>query len=179
MRKENSKNKILTQALRIRLVEEKLLELFNEGKLNGTVHTCIGQELTGVCLAESLNEDDYILSNHRGHGHLLSRETDLTGLFAELMGKEAGICGGRGGSQHLYRPNFLSNGIQGGMTPIACGLALAGKIKKTGKVVSVFFGDGTLGEGLIYEAFNIASKWGLPVIFILENNGIAQSTSME
>lgn len=172
-------NKILNQALRIRLVEEKLLKLFNEGKLNGTVHTCIGQELTAVCLAQALNADDYILSNHRGHGHLLSRESDLTVFFGELMGKKNGVCGGMGGSQHLCRHNFLSNGIQGGMTPIAAGLSLANKINNTGKIVCCFIGDGTLGEGLIYEAFNIASTWGLPVIYVLENNGIAQSTSMK
>lgn len=179
MGKENLKDKIVAKALRIRLVEEKLLKLFNEGKLNGTVHTCIGQELTAACLAESLNQDDYILSNHRGHGHLLSREDDLTGFFGELMGKKEGFCGGMGGSQHLCRHNFLSNGIQGGMTPIAAGLSLANKINNTGKVVCCFIGDGTLGEGLIYEAFNIASAWGLPVVYVLENNGIAQSTSMK
>lgn len=179
MNKRKLKTAIFERALLIRLVEQKLLELFSEGKLNGTVHTCIGQELIGVCLAESLSDDDFILSNHRGHGHLLSRENDLSAFFAELMGKKGGFCGGRGGSQHLYRHNFLSNGIQGGMTPIAVGLAMANKIRRTGKVISCFIGDGTLGEGLIYEAFNIASIWSLPVVFILENNRIAQSTSIE
>lgn len=170
---------IFEKGLRIRLVEEKLLELFQEGKLNGTVHTCIGQELIGVCLAENLKHEDYVISNHRGHGHLLSREDDLTAFFAELMGRKNGICQGMGGSQHLCTSNFLSNGIQGGMTPLAAGLAMAQKIRGAGQVVCCFIGDGTLGEGIIYEAFNIAAKWELPVIYVLENNRIAQSTSIK
>ena len=170
---------ILEKALFIRLVEEKLLDLFKSGKINGTVHTCIGQELTAVCLAEYLADDDYVLSNHRGHGHLLSRDNDLVGFFSELMGRENGICGGMGGSQHLYKPNHLSNGIQGGLTPIAAGIALANKIKNVNRITICYIGDGTLGEGLIYEAFNIASLWHLPIIYVLENNKIAQSTSID
>ncbi len=172
-------NMILEKALLIRKVEEKLLDLFKQGKINGTVHTCIGQELTPVCVAEYLNDDDYVFSNHRGHGHLLSRTDDLEGFFAELMGKKNGMCGGMGGSQHLYKhkPNHLSNGIQGGMTPIATGVALANKIKNNKRVVVCFIGDGTLGQGVIYETFNIASKWNLPIIYVLENNKVAQSTS--
>jgi 2-oxoisovalerate dehydrogenase E1 component len=168
---------LIKNALFIRLVEEKLLELFKSGKINGTVHTCVGQELIPVCLAEYLNDDDYILSNHRGHGHLLSRNTNVEFFFAELMGRKSGICGGIGGSQHLYRKNHLSNGIQGGMTPIAAGIALANKIKNNGKVVVCYIGDGTLGQGIIYESFNIAALWNLPVIYIVENNKFAQSTS--
>ncbi len=174
-----NKTDLIHKALLIRKVEEKLLELFKEGELNGTVHTCIGQELTGVCLAENLSADDYILSNHRGHGHLLSREGDLVGFFAELMGRKDGLCGGKGGSQHIYRENFLSNGLQGGMVPIAAGIAFANKILSNGKIACCFIGDGTLGEGVIYESFNIASKWELPVVYILENNKIAQSTPIE
>lgn len=171
--------KILEKALKIRLVEEQLLTLFQEGKINGTVHTCIGQELTGVCIAECLEPSDIVLSNHRGHGHFLARNENLEGFFAELMGREDGICGGIGGSQHFFTPNHISNGIQGGMTPIGAGIALANKIQRTNKVVTCFIGDGTLGEGLIYEAFNIASLWNLPIIYVLENNKIAQSTPMQ
>ena len=116
---------IFERALLIRLVEEKLLDLFKYGKINGTVHTCIGQELIPVCFAEYLTDTDYVLSNHRGHGHLLSRDNNLVGFFSELMGRKGGICGGMGGSQHLYKHNHLSNGIQGGMAPIANGIALA------------------------------------------------------
>ena len=176
---ETQHKKILKKALKIRLVEEKLLSLFQEGKINGTVHTCIGQELTGVCLAEVLNSDDIVLSNHRGHGHFLARNENLEGFFAELMGRKNGICGGIGGSQHFYTPNHISNGIQGGMTPIGAGLAFANKINNNRKVVVCFIGDGTLGEGVIYEAFNIASLWNLPIIYVLENNKIAQSTPIE
>jgi len=172
-------NKIFEKALLIRLVEEKLLDLFKCGKINGTVHTCIGQELIPVCFAEYLTDNDYVLSNHRGHGHLLSRDNDLVGFFSELMGRKDGICGGMGGSQHLYKHNHLSNGIQGGMTPIANGIALANKIKKNDRITVCYIGDGTLGEGIIYEAFNLASLWKLPVIYVIENNGVAQSTSIE
>lgn len=176
---ENKKKEIIKKSFLIRLVEEKLLSLFQEGKINGTVHTCIGQELIGVCASEFLNDDDYVLSNHRGHGHFLSRNEDLVGFFAELMGREAGICGGIGGSQHFYKHNHLSNGIQGGMTPIGAGIALANKIQKNDKIVMCYIGDGTLGEGIIYEAFNLASLWELPIVYVLENNKIAQSTSIE
>lgn len=172
------KDRIIKKSFLIRSVEEKLLDLFNEGKINGTVHTCIGQELTGVCAAEFLNEDDYVLSNHRGHGHFLARNKDLVGFFAEIMGRAAGVCGGMGGSQHFFTKNHLSNGIQGGMTPIGVGIALANKIKQNNKIVTCFIGDGTLGQGVIYEAFNLASLWDLPIVFVLENNKIAQSTSI-
>ncbi len=176
---KDTRTKIIEKAFLIRLVEEKLLALFLDGKINGTVHTCIGQELIGVCSSEHLQDNDYVLSNHRGHGHLLSRDNDLVGFFAELMGKEKGICGGMGGSQHLYKPNHLSNGLQGGMTPIGAGIALANKIKKDDNIVVCYIGDGTLGEGTIYEAFNLAAIWDLPIVYVLENNRIAQSTSFE
>lgn len=171
------RNNIISKSFLIRAVEERLLTLFKEGKINGTVHTCIGQELIGATIAEFLNENDFVVSNHRGHGHFLSRNNDLVGFFAEIMGKENGICGGLGGSQHLYTKNHISNGIQGGMTPIAAGIAMANKLKNNNEIVVCFIGDGTLGEGIIYEAFNIASLWNLPIVYVLENNGIAQSTS--
>ncbi|MFK8059439.1 MAG: thiamine pyrophosphate-dependent enzyme, partial [Polaribacter sp.] len=113
-----TRDRIIKKSFLIRTVEERLLDLFQDGKINGTVHTCIGQELTGVCAAEFLNDNDYVLSNHRGHGHFLARNEDLVGFFAEIMGREAGICGGIGGSQHFFTKNHLSNSIQGGMTPI-------------------------------------------------------------
>ncbi len=176
---ENKKQEIIKKSFLIRSVEERLLSLFQEGKINGTVHTCIGQELIGVCASEFLQDDDYVLSNHRGHGHFLSRNEDLVGFFAELMGRKEGICGGMGGSQHFYTHNNLSNGIQGGMTPIGAGIALANKIQKKENIVMCYIGDGTLGEGIIYEAFNLASLWELPIVYVLENNKIAQSTSIE
>lgn len=173
---EAVKHNILQKGFLIRAVEKRLLKLFQEGKINGTVHTCIGQELIGATAAEFLNENDYVLSNHRGHGHYLARNTDLLPFFAEIMGRQDGMCGGIGGSQHFCTTNHLSNGIQGGMTPIGTGIALANKLQNNNNIVMCFIGDGTLGEGVIYEAFNLASLWDLAVVFVLENNGIAQST---
>lgn len=170
---------IIKKALLIRYAEEKILSLFSEGKINGTVHTCVGQELTGICVSEFLLHDDFILSNHRGHGHYIARTGDVKGLIAEIMGKVTGVCSGFGGSQHIYNSNFISNGIQGGMVPIAAGIALANKYKNLNNIVAVFIGEGTLGEGVIYETFNICSKWELPVLFVLENNGYSQSTSIK
>jgi len=166
-------------ALTIRRAEEKLLELFKEGKLFGTVHTCIGQEFASVAVVGALQEQDYIFSNHRCHGHFLAYCEDVEGLFAEVMGKATGVCGGRGGSQHLQRGNFFSNGIQGGIVPVTAGLAKAQKIRGQGGIAVVFIGDGTLGEGTVYESMNIASKWELPLLFVCENNLYAQSTSQE
>jgi 2-oxoisovalerate dehydrogenase E1 component len=164
------------KAMLIRAVEQRLLELFAEGKLFGTVHTCIGQEWTGIAVAEALRDGDRVLSNHRGHGHFLARTGDVEGLIAEIMGKQTGICGGRGGSQHICAGGFYSNGIQGGMVPVGAGMALAQQLRGTGEITVCFIGDGTLGEGIIYEAFNIASKWDLPLLIVLENNLYAQST---
>jgi 2-oxoisovalerate dehydrogenase E1 component len=164
-------------ALRIRGVETKLLEMFAAGELNGTVHTCVGQELLPIVLARHLRADDYVVSNHRGHGHYLSVTGDLEGLIAEVMGRTSGASGGYGGSQHLRNTRFYSNGIQGGMTPVAVGLAQALKEKSSRNLCVCFVGDGTLGEGVVYEAFNLAAKWEVPILFAIEDNGYAQSTS--
>lgn len=168
---------LIATALLIRKFEERLLSLFSEGKLFGTVHTCIGQEFTGVAVAQALRPGDSVFSNHRGHGHFLARIGDVEGLMAEIMGRATGICGGMGGSQHLHAEGFYSNGIQGGMTPVCAGKALAAKLDGKGAVCAIFIGDGTLGEGTLYESLNIASKWGLPMVVVLENNRYAQSTS--
>lgn len=167
---------LLAKALLIRRTEERLLQLFAEGRLFGTVHTCIGQEWIGVAVAEALEPGDYVFSNHRGHGHYLALTDDVEGLIAEVMGRSTGVCGGRGGSQHLCRGTFFSNGIQGGIAPVAAGLALAHQLKGTTGIAAVFIGDGTLGEGVVYETFNLAAKWRIPLLIVLEDNGIAQST---
>jgi 2-oxoisovalerate dehydrogenase E1 component len=173
---EEIKEDYLLEAKKIRVFETLLLDLFEQGKISGTVHTCVGQELTGVVLSQYLEEQDHIVSNHRGHGHYLSRTKNYPGLLSELMGKESGCSKGVGGSQHTYFKNFLTNGIQGGMIPIATGIAL--NFKKSNKGISIaFIGDGTLGEGIIYEAINIAANWGLPLMIVIENNQYAQSTS--
>jgi 2-oxoisovalerate dehydrogenase E1 component len=163
-------------AIQIRTFEQSLLRLFSEGKIFGTVHTCIGQEFSGVTIAEALQPGDLIYSNHRCHGHYLARSGDVNGLMAEIMGRQSGICGGRGGSQHICAHGVFSNGIQGGIVPVSTGLALAQKLQATGNVAVVFIGDGTLGEGIVYESMNIASKWELPLVIVLENNLYAQST---
>ncbi|MGA7933190.1 MAG: thiamine pyrophosphate-dependent enzyme [Kovacikia sp.] len=173
------RQRILRKALLSRKVEERLLELFSQGKLFGTVHTCIGQEFSGSVITEFLQPGDSIFSNHRCHGHFLSFTHDVQGLIAEVMGKQSGVCGGRGGSQHLCKDGFYSNGIQGGIVPVSAGLALARKFNGDGKISVVFIGDGTLGEGAIYEAFNLAAKWELPLLVVLENNGYAQSTNQQ
>jgi 2-oxoisovalerate dehydrogenase E1 component len=166
----------LYQALLIRATEERLLNLFSEGKLIGTVHTCIGQEFVGVGVARRLTDRDTLFSNHRGHGHFIAYTGNVTGLIGEVMGKSIGVCGGRGGSQHLQQDGFYSNGIQGGTAPVATGLGLGHKLKGGGGISVVFIGDGTLGQGAVYESLNIASKWDLPVLFVCENNLFAQST---
>lgn len=167
---------VFEKALKSRFVEEALLELFSLGKLHGTVHTCIGQEMSGAVITEFLRPGDTIFSNHRCHGHFISRTDDVEGLIAELMGRKTGVSGGLGGSQHLYKDGFYSNGIQGGIVPVAAGLALGHKLRNNGDISVVFIGDGTLGEGVVYETLNIASKWNLPLLIVLEDNRYAQST---
>ncbi len=164
-------------ALRIREVEEKFLELFSHGKLNGTVHTCVGQEFSAVAFAGQLKKKDFIFSNHRCHGHYIAFTGDVRGLIAELMGKASGTSGGIGSSQHLCNSNFYSNGIQGGIVPVATGYALGNKLKQNGAIGIVFIGDGTLGEGALYESMNILSKWEIPLLIVCENNFYSQSTA--
>ncbi|MEN6529034.1 MAG: thiamine pyrophosphate-dependent dehydrogenase E1 component subunit alpha [Anaerolineaceae bacterium] len=162
--------------VRIRRFEETILEEFKRGVFAGTTHTSIGQEANAVGVISTLQPEDLIVTNHRCHGHFLAYGGDMRSLFAEMMGRSTGICGGRGGSQHIHWRNLYSNGVQGGTVPIAAGMALAEKIKHTNAVVTVFIGDGTFGEGVIYEAFNMVSLWGLPLLIIVEDNGIAQTT---
>lgn len=173
------KTKVLLykQMYKIRRVEENILDLFSQGLISGTTHTCIGQETCAVGVVNAIDtRKDVIFSNHRAHGHYIAYTDDIRGLFSEIMGKREGICGGIGGSQHIQSRNFYTNGIQGGIVPVATGMALAEKIKKTGAIIWVFMGDGTLGQGVVYESLNIASLWKLPIIFIVEANKYAQST---
>ena len=162
----------------IRLAESLLLELFSEGLLSGTVHTCLGQEICQMSVVRALNEpDDHVLSNHRNHGHFLTYTGNFLGLVAEIMGREAGVCSGIGGSQHLAYRHFHSNGVQAGMTAIGVGQALARRFAGKHGVTAIMVGDGTLGEGLLYESFNLAAIWQLPVLFVLEHNRVAQTTA--
>ncbi len=163
----------------IRRFEETVLENFPKGVFFGTSHTYIGQEAVAAGILSNLTDRDIVFSNHRGHGHFLAYGGDPKDLFAELMGRVTGVCGGRGGSQHLQWRNFYSNGIQGGITPVGTGMAMAEKLRGSGAVVVVFVGDGTLGEGVLYESLNMASLWSLPVLYVVENNQIAQTTPIE
>ncbi|MCX7197566.1 MAG: thiamine pyrophosphate-dependent dehydrogenase E1 component subunit alpha [Proteobacteria bacterium] len=161
----------------IRTVEESLLDLFGQGRLRGTVHTCLGQEGCAVGVVAAIDPArDLLFSNHRGHGHYLAATGDVRGLIAEVMGRPDGVCGGVGGSQHLHRGNYYSNGIQGAGAPITVGMALAEQRRGSGAIACVFLGDGTFGEGTVYEAFNLASLLVAPVMFVVESNGWAQST---
>jgi TPP-dependent pyruvate/acetoin dehydrogenase alpha subunit len=165
--------------LLIRRFEERLLAEFSTGKVVGTTHAYIGQEADAAGIFSVTDPGDVVFSNHRCHGHFLAYGGDPYRLAAELMGKASGLVGGRGGSQHIHWRNFYSNGIQGGILPVATGMALAEKVNKTGKIALAFLGDGTLGEGALYESLNIASLWSLPILFVVENNRYAQTTPIE
>jgi TPP-dependent pyruvate/acetoin dehydrogenase alpha subunit len=168
--------RLYAQMLLIRRFEELLLQLFEQGELFGTTHCYIGQEANAVGLIPHLERGDVIFSNHRCHGHFIAWSDRPELLLAEIMGRAAGVVGGRGGSQHVCYQGFYSNGVQGGIVPGAVGMAMAEKHKKTNKIATVFIGDGTLGEGLVYECLNMASLWGAPVLFVVEDNHWAQST---
>ncbi len=168
------------QMVLIRAVEEKLYALFAEGKLFGTTHAYTGQEAVAVGVVAALDRArDIVTSNHRGHGHFLAYSDEVDGLVAEIMGKATGVCRGWGGSQHLHWRNFYSNGVLGSMVPIGVGMAHAEKTKGSGAVVVNFMGDGTLGEGVVYEAANMAGLWRLPVVFAIENNHYQQAVAAE
>jgi TPP-dependent pyruvate/acetoin dehydrogenase alpha subunit len=168
-----------TQMLRIRCFEEQVLDLFPSGIFYGTTHTYIGQEANAVGVLDHLQAVDVVVSNHRCHGHFLTYGGEMVALAAELMGKESGVCGGRGGSQHLHWRNFYANGVLGGTIPMAVGMALAARESHDGGIVFAFMGDGTLGEGVVYESLNMAALWSLPTLFVVENNRYAQSTPIE
>jgi pyruvate dehydrogenase E1 component alpha subunit len=167
---------------RIRKFEEAVEDLFGRGMMHGTMHLSIGQEAspTGMCMA--LTIQDQITSTHRGHGHCIAKGADLTRMIAELLGKEIGYCGGRGGSMHIAdveTGNLGANGVVGGGIPIAAGAALASKMMKKGTVAVSFFGDGAMNEGAFHEAANLAAIWDLPMILFCENNKYGMSSSTE
>ncbi|MCZ4313810.1 thiamine pyrophosphate-dependent enzyme [Comamonadaceae bacterium G21597-S1] len=162
----------------VRSTEELILDLFSRGLLSGTTHTCLGQEICQMAVVRALsNPDDVVLSNHRNHGHFLSYSGNALGLIAEIMGRQDGVCGGYGGSQHIAYRNFHSNGVQAGMTGIGCGMALDMQRSGSKGVVAIMVGDGTLGEGMLYESMNLAAVWKTAVLYVVENNGIAQTTN--
>ena len=159
--------------LMIRLFEEQVNDLYTRALMPGLAHLYIGEEAVAVGVCEALQPDDLITSTHRGHGHCLAKGATLDRMFAELLGKEAGYCKGKGGSMHIADPatgNLGANAIVGGSAGIATGAAFSAKRLGTGQVAVCFFGDGALGQGLLYEVMNMASLWKLPVIYVCENN---------
>lgn len=169
----------LKKLLKIRYFEQSLDKLFEDQKIFGTYHRCIGQESVAVAFTWFLdNKKDFVVSNHRNHGHYLAFTDKYKLLLDEISGKKSGVSGGKGGSQVLMEKNFYSNGILGSTIAVAVGVAMGFKLKKSKNLVVCFIGDGALGTGVAYESFNIASLYKLPILFILENNGIAQSTQI-
>jgi len=161
------------QMLKIRLFEEEVNQLYLGAKMPGLAHLYIGQEAVAVGICEALRQEDYITSTHRGHGHCIAKGASLDRMFAELLGKEAGYCRGKGGSMHIADQdtgNLGANAIVGGSAGIATGAAMSAQMRGTNQVAVCFFGDGALGQGLLYETMNMASLWKLPVIYVCENN---------
>jgi acetoin:2,6-dichlorophenolindophenol oxidoreductase subunit alpha len=159
--------------VRIRAFEEAANDLYRGAKMPGLTHLYIGQEAVAVGACEALRKDDFITSTHRGHGHCLAKGADVRRMFAELLGKEDGYCRGKGGSMHIAdfeNGNLGANAIVGGSAGIATGAAQSAKMRGTDQVVVCFFGEGALGQGLLYEVMNMAALWKLPVIYLCENN---------
>jgi acetoin:2,6-dichlorophenolindophenol oxidoreductase subunit alpha len=161
------------QMLRIRLFEEQVNDLYTSAKMPGLAHLYIGEEAVAVGVCSVLRDDDYITSTHRGHGHCLAKGASVDRMLAELLGKEPGYCRGKGGSMHIAeqeKGNLGANAIVGGSAGIATGAALSAKKRGTDQVAACFFGEGALGQGIVYECMNMASLWKLPVVYVCENN---------
>jgi acetoin:2,6-dichlorophenolindophenol oxidoreductase subunit alpha len=172
--------RLYRQMLKIRLFEEQVNQLYLGAKMPGLAHLYIGQEAVAVGVCEALRRDDYITSTHRGHGHCLAKGASVDKMFAELLGKEPGYCRGKGGSMHIADQdtgNLGANAIVGGSAGIATGAAMSAKMRGTDQVSVCFFGEGALGQGLLYETMNMASLWQLPVIYVCENNQYNEYTS--
>lgn len=165
--------KMYQKMMAIRLFEEQVNDLYTRALMPGLAHLYIGEEAIAVGVCSALRSDDYITSTHRGHGHCLAKGAAPDRMFAELLGKEAGYCRGKGGSMHIADPatgNLGANAIVGGSTGIATGAAFAAKRLGNGRVAVCFFGEGALGQGVLYESMNLAQLWKLPVIYVCENN---------
>lgn len=161
------------QMLKIRIFEEHVNGLYLSAKMPGLAHLYVGEEAIAVGVCAALRRDDYITSTHRGHGHCLAKGASVDRMFAELLGKEAGYCHGKGGSMHIADQdtgNLGANAIVGGSAGIATGAAMSCKMRGSDQVTVCFFGDGALGQGVLYEVMNMASLWKLPVIYVCENN---------
>ena len=164
---------IYQQMFRIRLFEENANELYRSAKMPGLTHMYAGQEAVAVGVCEALRADDYITSTHRGHGHCIAKGAKIDLMFAELLGKEAGYCRGKGGSMHIADQdtgNLGANAIVGGSAGIATGAAMSAKMRGTDQIAVCFFGEGALGQGLLYEVMNMAQLWKFRVMYVCENN---------
>ncbi len=159
--------------LELRLFELKVQELYRNARLPGFVHLYVGEEAVAVGVCSNLEAQDMVFSTHRGHGHALAKGVPPQIVLAELWGKSTGSSGGRGGSMHMYAPEYGfmgTNGIVGAPIPLATGAALSAKMRKNGQVVVCFFGDGAVNSGSFHEAVNLGSVWNLPVVYVCENN---------
>ena len=168
--------------LLIRRFEERCAQIYVEGKIGGFLHLYIGQEAVAVGAMSLLRPDDYFITSYRDHGYALARGTDPRPLMAELCGKVGGISRGKGGSMHFYdvpTGNFGGDGIVGGHLPVAAGMGYAIRLRGSDQVVLCFFGDGAVNEGAFHEALNVSSLWGLPVVYIIENNRYGMGTSLQ
>ena len=163
----------------IREFEDRAAALFAAGKVPGFVHLYAGEEAIAAGVCAVLTDADFITSTHRGHGHCIAKEVDVAAMMAELYGKATGACNGKGGSMHIAdvdKGMLGANGIVGAGGPLACGSGLMAKVKGTDQVTACFFGDGASEQGTMHESMNLASIWKLPVVFVCENNGFAQTT---
>lgn len=173
---------LYTTMKKIRTFEDTISELFAAGKLPGFVHLYAGEEAIGVGVCAHLTDRDYITSTHRGHGHCIAKGVDINSMMAEVYGKATGACKGKGGSMHIAdvdKGMLGANGIVGAGGPLACGSGLTAKTLGTDQVTVCFFGDGAAAQGTMHESMNLASIWNLPVVFVCENNGYAESTPWE
>ena len=165
--------------LTIRLFEQRVAREFRTGEIPGFVHMYIGEEAVAAGVCANLNDDDYVTSTHRGHGHCIAKGCDLDRMMAEIYGREDGLCKGRGGSMHIAdfsRGMLGANAIVGGGIALATGAGLASSVRGSGQVAVAFFGDGAANQGVLHESLNLAAIWKLPVIYVCENNGFAEST---
>jgi len=173
---------VYQQMAKIRTFEENVNELYQSAKMPGLAHLYSGQEAVAVGVCETLRRYDYITSTHRGHGHCLAKGASIDRMFAELLGREAGYCKGKGGSMHIFdkEKNFFGgHGIVGGQIPLGAGIAFAEKYNKTKNLCMCYMGDGAVRQGAFHETLNYAMLWKLPVIFVIENNGYAMGTSVQ
>lgn len=176
----NDLTKAYSQMRTIRDFEERVHKEFATGQIPGFVHLYAGEETSAVGVCMQLNGADYITSTHRGHGHCIGKGCDVEGMMKEIYGRQGGLCKGKGGSMHIAdvgKGMLGANGIVGGGPPLACGAALAAKQRKTGGVAVAFFGDGGFNQGTTLESMNFASVYKLPVFFVLEDNGYAETTA--